>query len=123
MADAAQEKIDRKYLLDAHEIAFCVPGEIDSGEMFLGFLLSDESGAKKFYFYSRSTGKRIVAKSNELTEKINSAMLTTFKSCLSLNEILKKAGAILDDVTADDCDINLDPASVTKDILIGLLVK
>ena len=123
LADVAQEKIDRKYLLDAHEISFCVPGEISSGEMFLGFLLSDESGAKKFYFFSRSTGERIVARSDELTEKITSAMLTTFKSCLSLNELLRKAGALLDDVTADESDINLDPAEVTKDILIGLFAK
>ena len=120
LADVAQEKIDRKYLLDAHEIGFCVPGEISSGEMFLGFLLSDESGAKKFYFFSRSTGERIVARSDELTGKVTSAMLTTFKSCLSLNELLRKAGAVLDDVTADDCEINLDPAEVTKDILLGL---
>ena len=123
LADVSQEKIDRKYLLDAHEISFCVPGEIDSGEMFLGFLLSDESGAKKFYFYSRNTGKQIVAKSTELTEKINSAMMTAFKSSLSLNEILKTAGAVLDDVTAEECDINLAPPSVTKDVLLGLFAK
>ncbi len=123
LADVAQEKIDRKYLLDAHEISFCVPSEISSGEMFLGFLLSDESGAKKFYFYSRNTGNRIVARSDDLTEKINSAMMTAFKSSLSLNEILRTAGAIFDDVTAEECDINLDPASVTKDVLLGLFAK
>ncbi|MBR3498488.1 MAG: hypothetical protein IKO05_05785 [Selenomonadaceae bacterium] len=123
LADVAQEKIDRKYLLDAHEIGFCVPSEISSGEMFLGFLLSDESGAKKFYFFSRSTGERIVARSDELTGKVTSAMLTTFKSCLSLNELLRAAGAVLDDVTADDCEINLDPAEVTKDTLLGLFAK
>ena len=121
LADVAQEKIDRKYLLDAHEIAFCVPCEISSGEMFLGFLDSDDDGAKKFYFFPRNTGNRIVAQSDDLTEKINSAMAATFKSFLSLDEILRKAGALLDDVTAEDCDINLDPAEVTKDILIGLL--
>ena len=123
LADVAQEKIDRKYLLDAHEIGFCIPGEISSGEMFLGFLLSDESGAKKFYFFSRSTGERIVARSDELTDKVTSAMLTTFNSCLNLNELLRQAGAVLDDVTADDCDLNLDPAEVTKDILLGLFAK
>lgn len=123
LADVAQEKIDRKYLLDAHEIGFCVPSEISSGEMFLGFLLSDESGAKKFYFFSRSTGERIVARSDELTDKVTSAMLTTFNSCLNLNELLRRAGAVLDDVTADDCDLNLDPAEVTKDILLGLFAE
>ena len=120
LADVAQEKIDRKYLLDAHEIAFCVPCEISLGEMFLGFPYSDTDGAKKFYFFPRNMGNRIVARTDDLTEKINSAMAATFKSFLSLDEILKRAGAIFDDVTAADCDINLDPAEVTKDILLGL---
>ena len=123
LADVDQEKIDRKYLLDAHEISFCVPNEISSGEMFLGFLNSNDLGEKKFYFFSRNTGNRIAARSNDLTEKFISAMSSTFESALSLKEILLSAGAILDDVTADDCDINLDPAEVTKDILLGLLTK
>ena len=123
LADVNQERIDRKYLIGAHEIAFCVPGEISSGEMFLGFLTSDADGAKKFYFYSGSTGNRIVAVSDDSTEKIVSAMNATFESRLSLNDILARAGAVLADVTSDDCDINLDPAEVAKDTLIGLLTK
>lgn len=120
LADVAQEKINRKYLVDAHEIAFCVPAEISSGEMFLGFLTSDEFGDKKFYFFSRNMGNRIVARTTDVTKKINSAMQTTAETFLSLNDILTRAGAILEDVTISDCDINLDPAEVTKDILLAL---
>ena len=68
-------------------------------------------------------GGRRVAKSTVLTEKTISAMSTTFESCLSLNEILQKADAIFEDVDASNCDINLDPAEVTKDILIELFAK
>ena len=121
LADVNQKRINRKYLIDSHEIAFCVPNEISSGEMFLGFLTSDADGSKKFYFYSGSTGRRIVAVSDDSTDKIVSAMNTTFESRLSLNDILARAGAVLEDVTADECDINLDPAEVAKDTLIGLL--
>ncbi|MBR0260302.1 MAG: hypothetical protein IJQ85_00745 [Selenomonadaceae bacterium] len=120
LADVTQEEINRKYLVDAHEIAFCVPGEISSGEMFLGFLSSDEFGDKKFYFFSRNMGNRIVARTTDVTKKINSAMQTTAETFLSLNDILTRAGAILEDVTISDCDINLDPAEVTKDILLAL---
>lgn len=123
LADVAQDKIDRQYLLDAHEIAFCVPAEISSGEMFLGFLASNELGEKKFYFFARNMGNRITAHSDGLTDRVNSAMASTFESRLTLNEILTRAGAIVDDVTADDCDINLDPAEVTKDILLDLFAK
>ena len=38
LGDVEQSQINRKYLIDSHEISFCVPNEIDSGEMFLGFL-------------------------------------------------------------------------------------
>ncbi len=123
LADVKQEKIDRKYLVDSHEIAFCLPGEINSGEKFLGFLSSDKLGAKKFYFFSRNMGNRIVARSTWLTIDIISAVNTAFKSNLSLNEILRRAGAILENVTAEDCDINLDPLEVTKDTLLGLLMQ
>lgn len=123
LADVNQKRISRKYLIDAHEIAFCVSGEISSGEMFLGFLTSDGGGSKKFYFYSGSTGKRIVAVSDDSTEHIIAAMNATFESRLSLNDILAQAGAVLEGVTADDCDINLDPAEVSKDTLIALLGK
>lgn len=123
LADVNQERVDMKYLLAAHEIAFCVPGEIDSGEMFLGFLNSDELGAKKFYFCSRSMGDRIVSRSNNLTAQIISAMRTTFESFLSLKTILARAGAILEEVDRDDCDINLDPAEVTKDTLLNLFTQ
>ena len=117
----AQDKINRQYLIDSHELAFCIPAEIDSGEMFLGFLVADDFGAKKFYFYSRNMGNRIVSRTNDLTLKVISAMETTFESALSLKIILERAGAIIVDDT--DCDINLDPAEVTRDILIGLFSK
>lgn len=123
LANVEQESIDRQYLIDAHEIAFCVPNEISSGEMFLGFLETNELGEKKFYFFARDMGNRIVARTTNVTNRINSAMQTSAESFLSLNEVLVKAGAIFEDVTAENCDINLDPAEVTKDILIGLLSK
>ena len=121
LGDVAQDKINRQYLIDSHELAFCIPAEIDSGEMFLGFLVADDFGAKKFYFYSRNMGNRIVSRTNDLTLKVISAMETTFESALSLKIILERAGAIIVDDT--DCDINLDPAEVTRDILIGLFSR
>ena len=123
LGDVEQEQIDRKYLIDSHEIAFCVPNEIDSGEMFLGFLSSDEDGDKKFYFTSASMGNRIVARSDENSLKMISAVKTSFESALSLKEILKKAGAIFEKDEGEDWDINLDPAEVTKDTVLGLFAK
>ena len=123
LADVNQENIDRKYLLDAREIAFCVPNEIDVGQMLIGYLSCAEGGEKTFYFYSGKMGDSRVARSNERTAQAISAMNTTLKSCLSLKEILERAGAIFENVDAENCDINLNPAEVTKDILLNLFAK
>ena len=123
LADVNQEKIDRKYLIDSHEIAFCVPNEISAGQMMTGFLSANESGEKIFYFYSAAMGNSRVAGSNELITQSISAMTTALQSCLSLQEILLKAGAILENVDSSNCDINLNPAEVTKDTLLNLFAK
>lgn len=123
LGDVDQAKINRKYLIDSHEISFCVPNEIDSGEMFLGFLKADEDGNKKFYFTSASMGNRIVARRDKNSLGMISATQTSFDSALSLKEILQKAGAIFEKADDEDWDINLNPAEVTKDILIGLFAK
>lgn len=123
LGDVDQEKINRKYLIDSHEISFCVPNEISSYEMFLGFLVADENGGKKFYFTSGTLGNRIVAQSDENSDKMISAMQTSFESCLSLKEILKSAGAIFEKDDDSDWDINLNPAEVTKDIFLGLFAS
>lgn len=121
LADVEQEQIDRQYLIDSHEIAFCVPNEIVGGEMFLGFLNSDSDGNKKFYFSTGDMGDRRVARSDKQSDKIISATCTSLKSCLSMKKVLEKAGAIFTD--SSDCDINLDPTVVTKDILLNIFAK
>ena len=123
LGDVEQSQINRKYLIDSHEISFCVPNETDSGEMFLGFLNSDEDGNKKFYFTSANMGNRIVARSDENSLKMISATKTSLESALSLKEILQKAGAIFEKTDDENWDINLNPAEVTKDIFIGLFAK
>jgi len=123
LADVNQEKIDRKYLLDAREIAFCVPGEINVGQMLIGYLAANENGEKIFYFHSGKMGDSRVARSGELTARAISAMTTALQAHLSLKEILARAGAIFENVDAENCDINLNPAEVTKDILLNLFAK
>ena len=123
LGDVEQSQINRKYLIDSHEISFCVPNEISENQIFLGFLNSDEDGNKKFYFTSGTLAKGIVARSDENSLKMISAVKTSFESCLSLKEILKSAGAIFEKDENAEWDINLDPAEVTKDILLGLFAK
>ena len=123
LGEVEQDKIDRKYLINSHEISFCIPNEIISNEIFLGFLSADDDGRKKFYFTSGTLGNRIIARSDENSDKMISAMKTSFESCLSLKEILQKAGAIFEKKIDADWDINLNPESVTKDILLNLFAK
>ena len=123
LAEVPQAKIDKQFLLEVHETAFNIPCKIETGGMFLGFIVADENGDKKFYFCSRNIGNGIATHNTERTNKINSAMTTAFENYLSLNEVLEKAGAILKNVDPYNCDINLDPVSVMKENLINLLAK
>lgn len=123
LADVEQDLIDRQYLTHSYEIGFCVPCSILTGGMFLGFIVANDNGKKKFYFSSKNVGSGVVARSSALTDKFTSAMRTSFENCLSLNEILEKAGAIIKDVDKFSCNIDLDPADITKYDLIDLVEK
>ena len=121
LADVDQDKIDKNYLIYSYERAFLVPFEIKSGGMFLGFIVSDIKGEKKFYFCSRNLGSEIVARTSALADKFNDTMVKRIENCLSLNEILERAGAVLQGVTKFNCQIDLDPADVTRDTFTDLL--
>ena len=123
LGEVNQAEIDRNYLINAHEISFCLPSKIEGGEMFLGFLYGDEEGNKKFYFTSAATGKRIVARSDENSLRMTAALKTSLESCLKLKDILKSAGAIFEKADDEDWDINLDPQTVTKDMFLSLFEK
>ena len=120
LGNVNEGKIDRKYLIGAHEISFCLPNKIDGGEMFIGFLDSDADGNKKFYFSTAATGNRIIARSDENSARMTAALRTSFESCLKLKTILKDAGAIFEKESGEDWDINLDPQVVTKDTFLNL---
>ena len=123
LADVDKDKIDKEFLVYSYEVGDLIPFQIQSGGMFLGFLVSNARGGKKFYFCSRHMRSEIVARTTALTKKFNDTMTASLESCLSLNEILERAGAIMRNVDINNCDIDLDPSAVTKDILIGLFEK
>ena len=123
LGEVNQDEIDRKYLIDSHEISFCLPNKIEGGEMFLGFLNGDEEGNKKFYFTSASTGSRIVARSDKNSAHMTAALRTSLESCLKLKDILRNAGAIFEKTDDEQWDINFDPKIVTKDTFLNLFTK
>ena len=123
LGDVKDGKIDRNYLIDSHEISFCMPSKIDGGEMFIGFLYSDVEGNKKFYFTLASTNERIIAQRDENALRMISALQNSLESCLKLKDILKDAGAIFEKADNEDWDINLDPQVVTKDTILNLFKK
>ena len=120
LGDVKDDNINRQYLIDSHEVAFCLPNKIDGGEMFIGFLYGDVEGNKKFYFTTAATNKRIIARRDENSLRMISALQTSLESCLKLKDILKDAGAIFEKADNEDWDINLDPQVVTKDSILNL---
>ena len=120
LGDVKDDNINRQYLINSHEVAFCLPNKIDGGEMFIGFLYGDVEGNKKFYFTTAATNKRIIARRDENSLRMISALQTSLESCLKLKDILKDAGAIFEKADNEDWDINLDPQVVTKDSILNL---
>lgn len=112
--------ISRNMLIDPNTLAFSIPFEIDSDKLTIGYLDSDETGAKKFYFYGTQLGKGIVSKNDQNTINMLDYMKTYFNSCLKLKDVLEKAGAIFEKEDSEEWDIDLDPYKVTKDQIINL---
>ena len=121
--DVKQDRINRHYLINSHTMSFCLPNEIEGTEKFLGLLQSDEEGNKKFYFTSASMGNRIISKYDKSADNMLKALMTSFKSCLKLKDVLQRAGAVFEKAEDAEWDINLDPQSLTKDTIMNLLIK
>ena len=111
-------------MLNVHKDSLVIDHKgIYSAEKFLGILKSDEEGNKKFYFSSASISNKIVSSYNENADNLIKAQMTSFESCLKLEEVLLNAGAVFEKSEDTDWDINLDPQQVSKDTIMNLLVK
>lgn len=113
-------KIARNNLISPTSIKFSIPWQIDQNKLNIGFLDSDEEGNKKFYFYSTQVGNSRINTNkpyvNEMLKYINSYL----SSCVTLKELLEKAGAIFTKDENEEWDIDLDYHKVTKDQIINL---
>lgn len=115
-----KQKITRENLFDPRTVQFSIPYEISTDKLSIGFLDSDEEGNKKFYFYGTQVGNGRVSSNDNNTVHMLNYMKKYFDSCLTLKEILEKAGAIFEKEDNEEWDIDLDTTKITKNQLIEL---
>ena len=115
-----KDLVTEDYLINSHTMNFCLKNTLKNTSMFLGFL-DISKPTKTFYFTSSTMSNSIMARYDEKTSMMTSAMRTRFESCLKLNDLLKIAGAKFEKDNDSDWDINLDANQATKDTFLSLL--
>ena len=74
----------------------------------------------RFYFVETSIGKDITSSGNDFINFAREYLRYFYRNMISLNMLLKEAGADLVE-NKEDCDIDLSPEALEKDTFIELL--
>jgi hypothetical protein len=120
VAKECADNFGKNYMVDPNNVICIADSVINQKQKILGMLAvtPDES---RFYFAESYLGRSITSSGNEYVRQSRDYLSAFYKNAISLNDVLKKAGAILVD-EKDDCDIDLSPESIDKSTIINLLV-
>lgn len=114
------EEFGSNYMVDPNNIVAVAKTKIDQQQKVLGLMISTEEGCK-FYFAETNLGRSISSYgSSPVIENSRKYLLDFYTNTISLNDILKRAGARIVDDTKD-CDVDLSLENLEKDKIIGLL--
>lgn len=119
----AKENTDdfgNNYMVNPNNVICIANSVINQKQKILG-MLSVTSGGSRFYFAESYLGRSITSSGEGYVEQSRDYLSAFYKNAISLNDVLKKGGAILVDEKAD-CDIDLSPESIDKSTIINLLV-
>lgn len=119
----AKEHVDdfgKNYMVNPNNVICIANSVINQKQKILG-MLSVTSGGSRFYFAESYLGRSITSSGEGYVEQSRDYLSAFYKNAISLNDVLKKGGAILVDEKAD-CDIDLSPESIDKSTIINLLV-
>jgi hypothetical protein len=119
----AQEEVTNfngNYIVDPNNVMSVVNSVINQKQKILG-LLAVTPEESRFYFAESYLGGSITSSDKEYVMQGKEYLSEFYKYAISLNEILKMAGAILVD-EKEGCDIDLSPEAIDKNSIINLLV-
>ena len=107
------------YMIDPNNVMSVVNSVINQKQKILG-LLSVTPEESRFYFAETYLGNSITSSNKEYVRQGKEYLSEFYKHAISLNEVLKMAGAILVD-EKKDCDIDLSPEVIDRNSIINLL--
>lgn len=109
----------KNYMLDPNDMVTIAPSIINKKQKMFG-LLTVVSNECRFYFAETIIGNAITSSGKDYVEHSRRYLFDFYKNAVTLQEILEKAGAKMQD-SAEKCDIDLSPEKVEKDTIINLL--
>jgi len=115
-------EFNENYTINPNNILSVSKTAIDKKQKALGFVVTDND-EYRFYFNELNIGESITSSEKPYVMDTIKYLTNYYTNMISLNDILSKAGAIIvtDKDKAEECDINLSPDNVDKEIIISLL--
>ena len=118
----AKEQVNnlkKNYMVNPNNVMSIAKASINQRQKVLGLIVTTTGGCK-FYFTETYLGRSITSSGNEFVENARKYLFDFYQNTISLNDILKKAGAeMVED--KKDCDIDLSPENLEKDSILNLL--
>lgn len=121
VAEEAVKNFNGNYMVNPNNVVAINKTIIDKLQKILG-LVTAEPEECRFYFTETNLGKSITSSVSNVTENARKYIMNYYKNTITLNEVLKDAGAEIVD-SEEDCDINLTPETLEKDTILNLLIK
>ncbi len=105
-------------MLDPNNIFAITDSIIKTKQKIIGLLVS-EGNDTRFYFAETSIGNTITSGLTEVAERSRKYLFNYYVNSIKLKDILVKAGAEF--VKKEDCEIDLSPENINRNIFIDLL--
>lgn len=113
----------RNYMVNPNNIMLATDYSIKEKETMFGLILN-VNNKRRFIFYNSTAGGSVTARNNESSAKTISFLKEYAASPISLNKMLKAAGAnVITDVTDVKDYIDLSPNSITKNSILELFME
>ena len=119
---ARQSVIEGNFMVDPNNVLISVFNKIKNIQINLG-IVAPHKDKIRFYFSETAMGNTRSSRNSLYMEAARNYLLDFYKHALSLNHLLKLAGATIVNTKESSLDIDLSPESLEKDTIINLLKK
>lgn len=116
-------KLERNHMVNPNNIVCKAKTKIDVKQKMLGFIVITKEKTR-FYFSEVQIGNsRAMSFGTEYAQHALKYYMTMYANPISLNDLLRKAGAFIITEKAERglCDVDLSPENVTKETFLDLL--